>query len=226
MFVPTQHISQVVIDRIAVRVHLCADTGSALGQYFGDFGTAFKERPKQPYVFDFIGTSSALMGIVCLSRNQRNQQLCHLRVTHWANSHVRSNHYLSTFLDVFGLDPIDQHAFRSIPEVGAAPDMINDDLPSNPDYLDVSFGTAAGLRELDDDDLDTDDSSQSELTGITNLHSHRTDKNVVSSVGGETIKVLDPSGLQTVENFFNTLPALVEASPQCVSLGIQAPFRC
>lgn len=53
MFVPTQHISQVVIDRIAVRVHLCADTGSALGQYFGDFGTAFKERPKQPYVFDF-----------------------------------------------------------------------------------------------------------------------------------------------------------------------------
>lgn len=171
----------------------------------------------------FNGTFSALIGIVSLSRNQRSQQLCHLRVTHWANSRVRSNHYVSTFLDVFGPDPIDQHAFRSIPEVGAAPDMINDDLPSNPDYLDVSFGTAAGLRELDDDDLDTDDSSQSELTGIANLHSHPTDKNVVSSVGGETIKVLDPSGLQTVENFFNTLPALVEVSPQCVSLGFMHP---
>jgi autophagy-related protein 2 len=133
--------------------------------------------------------------------------------------------YVSTFLDVFGPDPIDQHAFRSIPEVGAAPDMINDDLPSNPDYLDVSFGTAAGLRELDDDDLDTDDSSQSELAGIANLHSHPTDKNVISSVGGETIKLLDHSGLQTVDNFFNTLPALVEASPQCVSFGIRAPFR-
>ncbi len=94
--------------------------------------------------------------------------------------------------------------------------MINDDLPSNSDYLDVSFGTAAGLRELDDDDLDTDDSSQSELTGFANPSSHPTDKNVISSVGGETIKLLDSSGLQTVENFFNTLPALVEASPRCV----------
>ena len=45
--------SQVVIDRLSVRVHLCADTGSALGQYFADFGTAFKEIPKQTYVFDF-----------------------------------------------------------------------------------------------------------------------------------------------------------------------------
>lgn len=103
--------------------------------------------------------------------------------------------------------------------------MINDDLPSNPDYLDVSFGTAAGLRELDDDDLDTDDSSQSGLTGIANPSSHPTDKNVISSVAGETIKLLDSSGLHTVENFFNTLPALVEASPQCVLLGIPAPFR-
>jgi autophagy-related protein 2 len=126
---------------------------------------------------------------------------------------------------VFELDPIDQHAFRSVPEVGAAPDMINDDLPSNPDYLDVSFGTAAGLRELDDDDLDTDDSSQSEPTGIANPSSHPIDKNVISSVGGETIKLLDSSGLHTVENFFNTLPALVEASPQCVSLGTHTPFR-
>ncbi|KAH9005264.1 ATG C terminal domain-containing protein [Lactarius hatsudake] len=92
--------------------------------------------------------------------------------------------------------------------------MINDDLPSNLDYLDVSFGTAAGLRELDDDDLDTDDSSQSEITGIANPSSHPTDKNIISRVGGETVKLLDPSGLQTVENFFNTLPALVEASPR------------
>ncbi|SRR6266702_414556 len=50
---PFQRNSQVVIDRIAVRIHLCADTGSALGLYFGDFGTAFKERLDQPYVFGF-----------------------------------------------------------------------------------------------------------------------------------------------------------------------------
>ena len=213
---PFRHDPQVVIDRIAVRVHLCADTGSALGQYFGDFGTAFKERLEQPYVFDFnwlFTHVSTLIGTVNLSRNRGNQQLCQLRGTHRTNSHVRFNHYVSTFLDALRPDPIDQHAFRSVPEVGAAPDMIYDDLPSNPDYLDVSFGTAAGLRVLDDDDLDTDDSSQSELTGVANPSSHPTDKNIISSVGGETIKVLDPSGLKTAENFFNTLPALVETSP-------------
>jgi autophagy-related protein 2 len=112
------------------------------------------------------------------------------------------------------LDSIDQHAFRSIPEVGAAPDMIYDDLPSNPDYLDVSFGAAAGLRELDDDDLDVDDSSQSKLMGSANLPPYPADKGVISSVGGETIKLLDPNGLHAVENFFSTLPALVETSPK------------
>jgi len=93
--------------------------------------------------------------------------------------------------------------------------MIYDDLPSNPDYLDVSFGAAAGLRELDDDDdLDMDGSSQSKQMGSANPPSYPADKGVISSVGGETIKLLDPSGLHGVENFFNTLPALVETSPK------------
>jgi autophagy-related protein 2 len=103
--------------------------------------------------------------------------------------------------------------------------MINDDLPSNPDYLDVSFGAAAGLRELDDDDLDMDDSSQSQLMGGAKLPSYPADAGVVSSVGGETIKVLDPNGLHAVENFFNTSPALVETSPQYVPLNIRLFLR-
>jgi autophagy-related protein 2 len=92
--------------------------------------------------------------------------------------------------------------------------MIFDDLPSNPDYLDVSFGAAAGLRELDDDDLDMDDQSRSGQKGGTDLPFSSSDKGVISSVGGETIRLLDPNGLHIVENFFNTLPALVEHSPQ------------
>jgi len=117
-------------------------------------------------------------------------------------------------LDIPGPDSIDQHAFRDVPEVGAAPDMIFDDLPSNLDYLDVSFGAAAGLRELDDDDLDMDDQSQSKQMGGTNLPSYSGDKGVISSVGGETIRLCDTNGLHIVENFFNTLPALVEPSLQ------------
>jgi autophagy-related protein 2 len=92
--------------------------------------------------------------------------------------------------------------------------MIYDDLPSNPDYLDVSFGAAAGLCELNDDDLDMDDQSRREQTGDTDFPSYSADKGVISSVGGETIRVLDPNGLHVVDNFFNTLPALVEPSPQ------------
>jgi autophagy-related protein 2 len=140
--------------------------------------------------------------------------LCLLRKAPQTNSHVRGIHCVFCVFDISGPDSIDQHAFQDVPEVGAAPDMIYDDLPSNPDYLDVSFGTAAGLRELDDDDLDMDDQSRSEQMDSTDSPSHSADNGVVSSVGGETIRLLDPVGLHVVENFFNTLPALVESSPQ------------
>jgi len=151
--------------------------------------------------------------------------LCPLREAPPTNSHVRFKHCIFCAFDITGPDSIDQHAFRDIPEVGAAPDMIYDDLPSNPDYLDVSFGAAAGLRELNDDDLDRDDPSQSKQLGGANLPSYPADKGVISSVGGETIKLLDPNGLCAVENFFNTLPTLVETSPQWVPLSIRIFLR-
>jgi autophagy-related protein 2 len=103
--------------------------------------------------------------------------------------------------------------------------MINDDLPSNPDYLDVSFGAAAGLRELEDDDLEMDDSGQSQVMGGAKPPMTPADTGVISSVGGETIKVLDPNGLHAIENFFNTLPALVESSPKWVPLNIRLFLR-
>jgi autophagy-related protein 2 len=140
--------------------------------------------------------------------------LCLLGKAPRTNSHVSAKHWVFAVFDISGPDSIDQHAFQDVPEVGAAPDMIYDDLPSNPDYLDVSFGAAAGLRELDDDDLDMDDQSRSELTGGTDVPSHSADKGFISSVGGETIRLFEPVGLHVVENFFNTLPALVESSPQ------------
>ncbi|KAI0256805.1 hypothetical protein BJV78DRAFT_309729 [Lactifluus subvellereus] len=174
--------SEVVIDHIKIRIHLCADTGSALGLYFGHFGSAFEAARGSPNITP--------------STQPRHPTV--------VSGQERSSDELTY--------SIDQHAFQSVPEVGAAPDMIHDDLPSNPDYLDVSFGAAAGLRELNDDDLDMDDASQSEPTGGTNPPAYSA--SVISNVGGETIKLLDPKGVQVVENFFNTLPAFVEASPQ------------
>ncbi|KAG6866970.1 hypothetical protein C0991_003886 [Blastosporella zonata] len=98
---------------------------------------------------------------------------------------------------------IDDLAFKKIPEVGPAPDMISDDLPTNMDYLDESFGAAAGLRELRDDDLDEFDNEESppEYSGTT-----ADGTGVVSRVGGETIKMIRPEGISLTENYFDSLP--------------------
>lgn len=85
-----------------------------------------------------------------------------------------------------------------MPEIGPAPDMINDDLPTNIYYLDDSFGAAAGLREIRDDDLEDfgDEEIPAQSSG---------DPNVVSRVGGETIKIFDPNGLGVIEDYFLTI---------------------
>lgn len=93
---------------------------------------------------------------------------------------------------------LDEHAFRRIPEVGAAPDMISDDLPSNPDYLDQSFSATAGLREITDDDLDDFGVEDNNPTTMEQ-------PGVVSKHGGETIRMLQPT-LHTVEHHFDALP--------------------
>lgn len=98
---------------------------------------------------------------------------------------------------------MDEHAFRRVPDVGPAPDMISDDLPSNLDYLDESFGAAAGLRELRDDDLDDFDVEEAE-TGRKTPTPGTHQMGIVSNVGGETIKMLRP--LNITEHHFNTLP--------------------
>lgn len=92
---------------------------------------------------------------------------------------------------------IEDLAFKQVPELGPAPDMIHDDLPSNVDYLDESFGAAAGLRELLDEDLEDFDDQLSS--------SAAEDLGFISKVGGETIRMLHPEGLNIVENYFNTL---------------------
>lgn len=77
--------------------------------------------------------------------------------------------------------------------------MISDDLPANQDYLDASFGAAAGLRELRDDDLedfDMEERSGRNTPVIGQL-------GVVSNVGGETVRILKPFCF--VEHHFDTI---------------------
>lgn len=96
---------------------------------------------------------------------------------------------------------MDDLAFKRAPEVGPAGDMIYDDLPTNLDYLDESFGAAAGLRELCDEDLDDFDGEELLVqTGGVG------DANTISKVGGETIKVFESEGLGIIEDHFLTIP--------------------
>lgn len=94
------------------------------------------------------------------------------------------------------LGSLDEEAFKTLPEVGAAPDMINDDLPSNLDYLDESFGAAAGFREIEDDEFDEEDIPVSDANA----------EGGVSNIGGETIRMLSDSGIKIVEHHFDNLP--------------------
>jgi autophagy-related protein 2 len=94
------------------------------------------------------------------------------------------------------LGSLDEEAFKTLPEVGAAPDMINDDLPSNPDYLDESCSAAAGFREIRDDEFDEED------VPVSNVNA----EGVVSNDGGETIRILSDSGIKIVEHHFDNLP--------------------
>ena len=79
--------------------------------------------------------------------------------------------------------------------------MIDDDLPTNPDYLDESFGAAAGLRELSDDEF-----TESDLESSFVETGGQTAQGATSAFGGETIRMLAPEGLHVVENYFETLP--------------------
>ncbi|KAF8625802.1 hypothetical protein AX15_005189 [Amanita polypyramis BW_CC] len=98
-------------------------------------------------------------------------------------------------------------ASQRLPEIGPVPDMINDDLPTNLDYLDESFSAAAGLRELYDEDLDDFKDENDFEVDLASPSMERSPVGLVSRVRGETVKMMRPEGIQVIENFFDTLPA-------------------
>ncbi|KAJ7905574.1 hypothetical protein B0H14DRAFT_2660774 [Mycena olivaceomarginata] len=159
----------VLIDRVGLRLHLCADSLAAVTEFAKDLASSFKPPLSEE---DLIPQPKPEPAVV---------------------SSATSHEGL--------MASVDDLAFKRVPEVGPAPDMIYDDLPTNPDYLDESFGAAAGLRELRDEDLDDFDVDDNVDTGP-----RAAGGGIVSKVGGETVKMLRPEGLRIVEHYFDTLP--------------------
>ncbi|KAJ7111548.1 hypothetical protein C8R43DRAFT_1041373 [Mycena crocata] len=159
----------VLVDRVGLRLHLCADSLTAVAEFAKDLIASFQPPSEE----EFVPKPKPAPAIV---------------------SHPTSHEGL--------MASVDDLAFKRIPEVGPPPDMINDDLPTNMDYLDESFGAAAGLRELRDEDLDDFDVDDNldrnpPMPGAAGI---------VSKVGGETIKMLRPEGLRIIEHHFDSLP--------------------
>lgn len=91
---------------------------------------------------------------------------------------------------------LDEQAFkRQVPQVGQTPDLVEDDLPQNLEYLDDAFSPAGGLRAFDElDDFEDEYAISYDQPGI------------IGKYGGETIRLLDAKGLHAIENYFETLP--------------------
>ncbi|KAF8964063.1 hypothetical protein BDZ97DRAFT_2058708 [Flammula alnicola] len=157
---------KVLVDRIVLRLHLCADTLTAVTAFSQDLGTLFETLDEKPR------PSNKGPAVIGQPRSE------------------------GTTL----MSSVEDLAFKKVPEVGPAPDMIYDDLPSNLDYLDESFGAAAGLRELVDEDLNDFDG------GEFDTQSAADDPHVVSRIGGETIKIFDPAGLDAIDGYYLSIP--------------------
>ena len=122
---------------------------------------------------------------------------------------------------------LDENAFRRLaPALSHDPDMVEDDLPTNPDYIDASYGSAAGMRDLTDEDLDEFDDGD--------FGGRRTptqgDRGVVSVTGGETIKMLTQDGLNIIEGYYDNLPLNTDnlvseyVSRTLVHISTERPF--
>ncbi|KAJ7219339.1 hypothetical protein GGX14DRAFT_591678 [Mycena pura] len=165
----------VLVERVQLRLHLCADSLSSVAEFAKDLTSAFKP-----------------------ADDDEMRATCSIR------KHQSTPAVVSPTASSEGLmASVDEMAFNRMPEVGPPPDMVNDDLPTNMDYLDESFGAAAGLREFRDEDLDdfdVDDNNMDKSSPTPGAPA------IVSKVGGETVKMLRPEGLRLVEHYFDTLP--------------------
>ena len=100
---------------------------------------------------------------------------------------------------------LEENAFQRPPAIGPEPDMIEDDLPKNADFIDFSYGTDAGARPMTDEDLDGFEDG--DFGGRNTPTQEAMDAiGIVSSVGGETIRMMNKGGIKIIEGYYDTLP--------------------
>ena len=103
-------------------------------------------------------------------------------------------------------------SYEQVPEVGPTPDFLDDDLPTNLEYLD--FGAAAGVRELEDE-YNSDDDSACLLAPQLVENTSSTPQTT-----GETIKMFQKP-IKVEEYYFERLtPEAIDGSSQSVTFVV------
>lgn len=163
-----------------LRITACADSLATLGALVGDIASGLSG-PK-PYVTTNLATAR----LTCRPPTEP----------------VQSPTALEHSVDVFGTfilstrlisGSIDEDAFRQIPDISSGADLIEDDLPTNLDYLDTATRPRQGVA--------TDRSTGESLRSWQATHDDG------SADVGETIKIL-LDHFETDENYWDNLPAL------------------
>ncbi|EJD44143.1 hypothetical protein AURDEDRAFT_185172 [Auricularia subglabra TFB-10046 SS5] len=165
----------VDVNSVKLTVHACADTLGAVGGFASAFGKAIAGPQEAPPP---VPTPKPA-GVHSLHRRAK-----------------RGDDIMAS---------VDDNAFRRLPAVGSAPDLVTDDLPRNMNYIDVSYGTAAGLVALPDDGEEDDEGSY-----LVRQPPPSSAPGVVSEFGGETIRMLDPNGIHVIDDYFENLPPDVD----------------
>jgi autophagy-related protein 2 len=97
---------------------------------------------------------------------------------------------------------IDDEAFRQLPDLTAGLDLIDDDLPSNLDYLDATSGRRVKANErAPAESMRSWETEHDETASLEDSH-------FAAEVKGETIKILADGPVELIENYWDTLPVL------------------
>ncbi|KAG8881224.1 autophagy- protein 2 [Tulasnella sp. 331] len=102
------------------------------------------------------------------------------------------------------LASLEEDAFN-LPDVGLTGDMIYDDLPTNPDYLDSAYGASGGVDVLPEEAFEELSNGERSPGPETPIPGTPENIGVLSNIGGETIRVLDESGLKIIDDYLDTV---------------------
>ncbi|KAG8933304.1 autophagy- protein 2 [Tulasnella sp. 417] len=172
--------NNVEVDKLKLSLHLCADTGVAIGAFGTDLASAFKG-PEE----------------IVAPRTPKSRPIPFTRKP-------------TTDL----LASIDENAFASAPEVDIGGDLIQDDLPTNLDFLDTAYGTSGGVTVYSDDEFE-DLSPIDESAQVTSASTPSTpESKSLSTFKGESVRILGAGPINIIEDFYDTvIPLEDETGP-------------